>query len=425
MIPAFPAAGRLTKDRSGAMAMTIALMITGLAGGAAMAVDVADWYGSHRVMQSAADAAALGGAVAMYEGATVSQITAAATADSKLNSVGLGSGATLSVSVDSSAGTVTAKLTKKASLLFSAVLLRSSPTLTATAVAGSVNNGAPACLLATAPTSSGALRVVGNGSISAPGCGIVVNSTSGSAMTISGGNGTITGDNICGPGGYTGVGYSPTPTKCGAMQNALADLTPPSNVNDPCQYNNLSYSGKTTVTLSPGVYCGGISVGAQATVNLNPGVYILRNGALTASGNGTINGTGGVGVWMTGTGTTVSLENDDITITGNVNVNIVAPSTGAMAGIAIYQDASAPTATISNKLAGNGSVNFTGVLYFGNQDVVVSGNGDQNSAAAFTAFVANTLTYNGNGSLVLNANYGNTNVPLPPALRQPVVALLQ
>jgi hypothetical protein len=405
------------------MAMTIALMITALAGGAAMAVDIADWYGSHRVMQSAADAAALGGAVAMYEGATVAQITAAATTDSKLNSVGLGSGATLSVSVDTSAGTVTAKMTKKASLLFSAVLLRSSPTLTATAVAGSVNNGPPACLLATNPTASGALRVVGNGAIKAPGCGIVVDSTSSSAMQINGGNGKITGDSICGPGGYTGTGYTPTPTSCGAMQNGLADLTPPSNVNNPCQYNNVSYTNGT-VTLNPGVYCGGISV-KNATVTLNPGVYILRNGALTGSGNATINGTGGVGIWMTGTGTTVSLENDDISITGNVNVNIVAPSSGSMAGIAIYQDASAPTGTISNKLAGNGTVNFTGVLYFGNQDVTVSGNGAQDSQAPFTAFVANTLTYNGNGSLVLNANYSSTTVPLPSALHQPVVALLQ
>jgi Flp pilus assembly protein TadG len=422
--PAFPAAGRLAKDRSGAMAMTIALMVTGFAAAAAMAVDVADWYGSRRAMQSAADAAALGGAMELYEGGTVSQITAAATTDSKLNSTGLGSGATLSVSVNTSAGTVTATMTKKASLLFSAVLLGSAPTITTTAVAGMVNAGAPACLLVTNPTASGALTVTGNGSISAPGCGIVVDSTSSSAMQIKGGNGTITGDHICGPGGYTGSGFTPLPTSCGAMDNALAGLTPPSNVNDPCQYNSLSYSGGT-VTLSPGVYCGGISVSGKTTLNLNPGVYILRNGALTGTGQATINGTGGVGIWMTGTGTTVSLENDDVSVTGQVNVNIVAPSSGSMAGIAIYQDASAPTGTISNKLAGNGAVNFTGALYFGNQNVTVSGNGAQDSQAPFTAVVANTLTYNGNGSLVLNANYSNTTVPLPQALHQPVVALLQ
>jgi Flp pilus assembly protein TadG len=423
--PAFPAARRLAKDRSGAMAMTIALMITGFAGAAAMAVDVADWYGARRTMQSAADAAALGGAMELYEGGTVSQITTAATTDSKMNSTGLGSGATLSVTVNTSTGTVKATMTKKASLLFSAVLLGSAPTITTTAVAGMLNAGAPACLLTTNPTASGSLRVVGNGSISAPGCGIVVDSNSSSAMEINGGNGTITGDNICGPGGYTGSGFTPLPTSCGAMNNALAGLTPPSNVNDPCQYNNLSFSSGDVVTLNPGVYCGGIFAKANASVTMNPGVYVLRNGALTATGNATITGTGGVGIWMTGTGTTVSLENDDVSVTGNVNVNIVAPSSGPMAGIAIYQDASAATGTISNKLAGNGSVNFTGVLYFGNQDVIVAGNGAQDSQAPFTAFVANTLTYNGNGSLVLNANYSDTNVPLPQALRQPVITLLQ
>lgn len=422
--PGFPAAERLARDRSGAMAMTIALMITALAGVAAMAVDVADWYGSRRAMQSAADAAALGGAMEMYEGGTVAQIRAAATTDSRLNSIGLGSGATLTVTPDTTANTVTATLTKRANLLFSAVLLGSAPTLTATAVAGTVNAGAPACLLSTSPTASGALLVSGNGSIRAPGCGIVVNSTSTSAMQTSG-TGSITSDGICGPGGHTGSNYHPTPTSCGTMANGLSGLTPPSNANDPCQYTNISYGSNQTATLNPGVYCGGITVNGNAIVTLNAGIYILRNGALTGSGNATINGTGGVGIYMTGTGTTVQLENDDVTLTGNVNVNIVAPSTGPMAGIAIYQDGSAPTGTIANRLSGNGTVNFTGVLYFGNQNLTVSGNGTQNGTAAFTAVIANTLNYSGNGSLVLNANYSNTTVPLPNALRQPVVALLQ
>jgi len=426
VFPAFPAAARLIRDRSGAMAFTIALMITGLASASALAIDVAEWYGSRRAMQSAADAAALGGAMEMHEGGTVAQITAAATTDSKLNSTGLGSGATLTVTPDTAGNRVTATLTKRASLLFSSVFLGSAPTLTATAVAGVVNQGAPACLLSTSTTASGALAVTGNGSISAPGCGIVVDSTSTSAMQVSG-NGSVTSDGICGPGGHTGTNYHPTPTSCGSMSDGLAGQTPPKNVNDPCQHTDTSYGNNQTATLNPGVYCGGITVKGNAVVTLNPGIYILRNGALTGSGNATINGTGGVGIWMTGTGTTVSLENDDVTLTGNVNVNIVAPSdpTSPMAGIAIYQDASAPTGTISNRLSGNGTVNFTGVLYFGNQNVTVSGNGTQNGAAAFTAFVANTLTYSGNGSLVLNANYSDTTVPLPGALRQPIVALLQ
>ncbi len=405
------------------MAITLALLMTTLTGFAALAVDVTDWYGARRAMQSVADAAALGGEREMFENGTVAQTTSAATTDGKLNGTGLGAGATLSVSVDSNLQTVTATVTKKADLLFSALFLGSAPTLKISAKAGMVNDGAPACLLSTSSSASGALAVTGNGSIQAPGCGIVVDSASSSAMQVSG-NGAVSTDSLCGPGGYTGAHYTPTPTGCIAMNDPLANWPVPSTVNDPCQFTNASYGGNGTTTLSPGVYCGGISVGSNATVNLQPGIYILRNGALSGTGNAVINGTG-VSFYMTGTGTAVQLENDDLTITGNVTVNITAPTTGTMAGIAIYQDHSAPTGDILNKLSGNGTVNFTGVLYFGNQNVAISGNGTQNGSAAFTAIVANTLTYSGNGSLVLNANYQSTSVPLPKALHEPIIALLQ
>lgn len=52
---------RFAIDQRGAMAMTLGLLMTGFAGAVAMSVDVADWYGTRRVIQSAADAGAMGG----------------------------------------------------------------------------------------------------------------------------------------------------------------------------------------------------------------------------------------------------------------------------------------------------------------------------------------------------------------------------
>ena len=60
---------RFAIDQRGAMAMTLGLLMTGFAGAVALSVDVADWYGSRRVMQSAADAGAMGGAFALKNGA--------------------------------------------------------------------------------------------------------------------------------------------------------------------------------------------------------------------------------------------------------------------------------------------------------------------------------------------------------------------
>ena len=72
---------RFGRDRRGAMAVTLGLLMTSFAGMVALSVDVTDWYSTRRAMQSAADAAALGGAYALYNGGSNSQATAAATTD--------------------------------------------------------------------------------------------------------------------------------------------------------------------------------------------------------------------------------------------------------------------------------------------------------------------------------------------------------
>src|ERR1700722_2435827 len=93
---------RFAIDRRGAMAMTLGLLMTGFAGMTALSVDVADWYGSRRIMQSAADAGAMGGALALKNGDTNAQAISAATTDAQLNATGLGAGATVAASIDAS-----------------------------------------------------------------------------------------------------------------------------------------------------------------------------------------------------------------------------------------------------------------------------------------------------------------------------------
>src|SRR4051812_12947599 len=121
---------RFAIDRRGAMAMTLGLLMTGFAGAVALSVDVADWYGSRRVMQSAADAGARGGALALKSGATSSDAINAATTDAQMNAIGLGAGATANASVSGTKVTVT--VSKKATLLLSGLFLSTAPTITAT-----------------------------------------------------------------------------------------------------------------------------------------------------------------------------------------------------------------------------------------------------------------------------------------------------
>jgi Flp pilus assembly protein TadG len=430
--------GRFAGDQTGAMAITVGLLFTSFAGIVGMSLDLADWYSARRAMQSAVDAAAMGGALQLYQGASSSQASAAATTDGNLNATGGASGATLTVSVDTTANTVTATMTKSADLLLTALFLGSAPTITVSAKAGvvSASGGAAPCLLVTSPNASKAIDLEGSSSIQASGCPIRVNSTSTSAVTINGST-KITAQSICGPGTFSKSGsssYSPAPTSCAATTDGMANLTPPSNVNASCNYTNFqtygnnyySYTkpdgttytnttGVSTIQMAAGVYCGGINLGAYTNVSFGSGTYILRNGGLNTAGNTTATGTG-VSFYLTGTG--------GVNLTASTTMTITAPTSGSMAGIAIYQDHSQPTGSITENLSGNSSISFTGLLYFGNQNVSVAGSSEDVSAG-WTSLVAYTLSYTGYSTLYLNSNYSGSSVPIPSLLKSQSVSMLQ
>jgi hypothetical protein len=95
-----------------------------------------------------------------------------------------------------------------------------------------------------------------------------------------------------------------------------------------------------------------------------------------------------------------------------------------MAGIAIYQDQSEPTGSIPETLSGYSIMTFTGVLYFGNQNVSVSGS-SENQAAGWTAMIAYSVNYSGYSILYFNSGYSSSSVPVPSGMALPVVALMQ
>jgi len=404
---------RIARDQSGAIGFTVGLMSTAILGVTGLTIDVGDWYMTKRSMQEAADAAAIGGATQLWANGTNSQAISAGTSDAKLNGFSTTNAATVNVTV--SAQTVTATIQKSADMMFSALFLNSAPTIMVSAQAGLLPGGAPACLLTTSQNTPGALTINGSGSVSASGCAVVTDSTSSTALSAVGSE-TVTTQEICGPGGSSigNATFTPAPSSCAALPDPLANLTPPSNINDPCQYNNASYS--QNATLSPGVYCGGITISGHPTITFQSGVYILRNGPLKATGTGTLNGTG-VGFYLTGTGTQVQLAKDDLSLSGNVTVNLSAPTSGPLSGIAFYEDHSAPTGDVTSTINGNTSVNIDGILYFGNQNLVINGTDD----VQFTAIVGNTVTLNGNYTFKL----GMQTVPPPPSLSLPRVALTQ
>ena len=152
--------GRLVRDRAGVTAIVVALMATSFIGVSGLAVDVGDWFATKRAMQTAADAAAMGGALYLYQNPGASQTvtsnaSVAAVNDGVPDTTGFASGSSIypvtfkTTVTDGGLGstqTVNVTVTKQANLFLASVLLGKAPPISVTAT-GYVNNGTtiPTC----------------------------------------------------------------------------------------------------------------------------------------------------------------------------------------------------------------------------------------------------------------------------------------
>lgn len=135
----------------------------------------------------------------------------------------------------------------------------------------------PDCVLCVLSPNGTSVRQTGSGTLNVTGGDFVVNSNDSSAIDVSG-SGTITGDEQIGVnGGYSAPSgaISPEPTHADPVPDPLAHLPVPSLAGPPAA--KVQISGKTDVTLSPGVYSE-IKSSSSGQVTLLPGVYVVTEG---------------------------------------------------------------------------------------------------------------------------------------------------
>jgi hypothetical protein len=251
------------------------------------------------------------------------------------------------------------------------------------------------------PTSPSALNANGNGTVKVMGANIIVDSNNSQAATTVG-NAYVSDPNkviaITGTGpGYSGnflgtvlTGQQPTP-------DPLAYLPAP----DPSTMNVQTVPSGTDITLSPGVYSGGIHISGQTSVTMLPGVYYMDGGDFQFSGQGSLTAQG-VMIYSTA----------GVSITGQGSVTLSPPSTGIYTGISYFQSrTSSATALIS----GNGSFNVTGTVYVPDGLAQLQGNGDASIASQVVSLL---MTSGGNGV---------TSIPWagPPSARTRIICLVE
>ena len=390
------------KDRSGGVAPLLALAAIPIMGSVGAAVDYSRANSARTAMQAAADSAALFIARNMTtqspdEAAT--KVTALFATSFNRSDVQISS-----VTATPASGADQKTLTVAAAGSIETTVLRvmgvNTIALAVTSATASDFDG-KGCVLALDTEVSDAFTGTGGTNINLKGCSLYDNSKHSQALTV-GGSAKVSALAV----GIVG-GLTPGSTGLTADNGIATGITP---IVDPykdvepavpgaCTDNNLKVN--KSVTLDPGVYCGGIAIHSGSTVTLNPGIYYMDGGDLVVNGNAALVGNGVTLVFTSKNKNTFA----NAVFNGTATIDLTAPTFGPTAGIVMFGDRNMPKGT-AFKLTGGATQNFGGAVYLPKAAVEFSGG--KGSHAACTQLIGNTINISGNTSLAISCSSQNT-----------------
>ena len=395
------------RDEHGGAVITVGIALPALLGVTALSVDLGLWYKSRRDYQTATDAAAISAAWQRLKGK--SGLLAVAKADAARNGIVVASPITMQVNNPPASGTyagepeaVEVVLTVPEKTMLSSVVYNGGVTNVVRAV-GLIEVTGQACVLALNSMAASALKIWGNTTVQALNCVLGSNSNASSSINI-GGSSILTAESLWSAGGILDAGHTTL------VKQPISEAWP---LDDP--YQNLTVSGmgscavnnppnyNSTLTLSPGRYCGDVKFGSQANITLQPGTYYIDKGSLTANAGAKIRcnctGTQGVTFVLTSSGSPSDIGT--VTINGGADIQLNAPSdpNAYYKGVLFYQDQQA-SANLA-KFNGGASMVLNGAIYFKRGQIQY--NGDHSaSAKSCTQIIGDTIEFTGNSKIVNN-----------------------
>ena len=378
------------KSQPGNIAIISALSMPCLVGFCGMGADVGYWYYRQRVVQAAADVTAYNAIVAMSAGSSTATIKSGASGDAKTNGWNSSQG-TITVNLPPTTGThknansAEVILTENEPRFFSEIFSSKTVKISARAVA-TFNGTGTACMLALNKTAKSAFQFWGHNSSTLKNCNAVSDSLNVQSLSV-GGNSTVTAPCVIASGGVY-VTSTLNLTSCKSpLTYAQYTPDPYASKSAPTIPANCKNAPNGAGNLSPGKYCGGLSI--KDTRTLNPGVYVISGGTFSLNANANITGSG-VMFYLTN-GATLQFN-------GNATFNLTAStdgSNGTTAGILFFSDRS--QASANQSFNGTSQSVLTGALYFPTQALTI--NGDYSGANGCMQVVADTIVYSGNATL--------------------------
>jgi Flp pilus assembly protein TadG len=396
---------RFSHSRVGSVAIMMGLVLPVVMGLASLGTEITFLLFKQRQMQTVADAAALSGATAIQTGHPGFAVEALAITAS-LGFQNQTNGVTITANNPPASGpnignsSAVEVIISQPQTLFLVTMFRSglfNVVARAVALAGTGTY----CVLALNSSSTTGVTMSNGAVVNLTNCGLAVDSTGSSSLSMSGGAQlNAQSVSVSGAASITnGAAINPASalkTSQLAVPDPYAGVAMPSYSG--CGFNNKVLASGTW-TLTPGVYCNGLSAGNGGTVTMNPGVYFINQGTFSVQ----------AGVTLTGTGVTIVLTSSTgsgyatVSIANGANVTLSAPTTGATAGIVFFGDRSAPASNVQN-FGGGATINVNGAVYFPTQEVAFQ-NGISNPSGC-TQLIGGTIQLIGGSNFQNNCPAG-------------------
>ena len=332
---------RLPGDRSGTILVMTALLMPVFVGAMALGAEVSYWYFTQRKLQNSADVAAYAGAVKLRFEKDADTIAGAA------KSAAINSGYRDSIGVVDTnwpplsgafvgdMDSVEVTVTENVPRLFTSLFFNGTVPLSGRAVA-QIHQGESACILALHQTAGGAVTFSGSSDTELIKCNVHSNSIADDSVLVKGSSDV---EMPC----VSAVGKVDATSgldlyECAAAIEHASPVTDPfagvlaPSLAAPCEPKNKFGGGSSkSYTISPGRYCGGLTLQREAT--LDPGVYIVDGGDLQINSKAEVSGSD----------VTFYLVNGGVVkINGTAELDLSAPTSGTYSDLLVFVDRNEP-----------------------------------------------------------------------------------
>ncbi len=396
-------------ERGSVLIMTAAMMVA-LMGFMGLGLDVGMLYQHRRVLQTAADAGALGGGAEIYRGQT-SLITSSALAATAENGYADGTeGVTVTVNRPPLSGSyvgdddaVEVLIAQPSPSYFMRVFGWTSVGVSARAVAWAGANDRN-CIYVMEDTDQNAFSYNSSARLDAA-CGLRVNSGDswGTHLTS---NANVSVESASLTGSYVEESSSALDAASGVRTDVwprapdpLGYLVEPASGLG-CGFVDLELDQPVAI-LWPGVYCGTLTLKNNTRATLMPGLYVIRGGPLKTESNSILEGDG-VTIFLTEGG---GYDFEPMSFQSSSIVDLSAPTAGPYAGILFWGDDDAGQETDMHRFESVSTHRLEGTLYFPRH--ILSIESSSVITAAYTIIVARALVGDSNSFLDIKADYSS------------------